>query len=212
MNSLSRDLTRTLRYWYIDGLSEIAGGLVILLLGLTDLLAALVVTRQPYWNWILGIGQPLLIFGAALLTRNLLPKIKEKVTYPRTGYVEYRKRTPSQKLRRILLPFLAAFFISALLGLFNQLIPDRYWPLLLAACMGLAITYLGIWLDLRRFYLEGFFCLVLGAALSWANLSDQWAAAYIFSGLGLMWVISGAIVFIRYLRSTAAREQGAEDE
>jgi MFS family permease len=211
MNSLSKDLTRTLRYWYIDGLSEIAGGLVVLLLGLTDLLAALV-TRLPYWNWILGIGQPLLIFGAALLTRNLLPKIKEKVTYPRTGYVEYRKRTPSQKLRRILLPFLVAFLISALLGVFNQLIPDRYWPLLLAACMGLAITYLGIWLDLRRFYLEGFFCLVLGAALSWANLSDQWAAAYIFSGLGLMWVISGFIVFIRYLRSTAACEQGAEDE
>jgi hypothetical protein len=211
MNQVSKDLTRTLRYWYIDGLSEIAGGLVILLLGLTDFLAALF-TGQPYWNWIIGFGQPLLILGAAILTRTYLPKIKEKITYPRTGYVEYHKRTPSQTLQRVLLPFLIAFVISALLGVIDNKIPDRYWPLLLSGCVALAMAYLGARLDVHRFYLEAFFCVLLGVVLYSANLPYQWSAAFVFSGMGILWCLFGIIVFVHYLHSTSAYRPGAEDE
>ena len=102
---------RTRRYWYEDGFAELASGGLMLLAGIG--LAAAYRIFAGLGRWVAGshgragmvvlvvviAAQALaLIIGRAM--RGEIQAAKERVTYPRTGYVAYRQPRPKQRSLR----------------------------------------------------------------------------------------------------------------
>ena len=80
---------RVKRYWYTDGIAEISSGGMFLLLGLYF-------GVQGYFgetslvSIILQVSMVLLMVGGIFGVRWLVNTLKTRLTYPRTGFVEYR--------------------------------------------------------------------------------------------------------------------------
>lgn len=205
---IRNNLNRPQRYWYVDGLAELAGGFVIFLIGLIYAIAGLLPDGMPR-ALVLGLGSPAIILLSAWGSRKIIAFLKERLTYPRTGYVAYRQPTGSKRWSRILLVAFLAFTISALTALLGRSLPERIWPALTGVMLALAIGYLGARIGLRRFYAVAGFSLLEGIAAFYLDLPDPWSAALVFGLEGLAWILSGALVLAHYLRTT--RPLSAED-
>ena len=89
MDQVENLVARPRLYYNIDGLGELGGGVLSLGIALLLSLPANSVWHKASW---------FLFFGLALAIRYAIEAIKTHITYPRTGFVEYRKgdrwRTP----------------------------------------------------------------------------------------------------------------------
>jgi hypothetical protein len=62
--------------------------------------------------------------------------------------------------------------------------------------------YIGYLVAVPRFYLTGFLILMLGSIISWINPTGALPFMLLFSGMGIIWIISGLITLFLYLRNT----------
>jgi hypothetical protein len=189
------------RYWYVDGLTEMGAGILILTLGLLYLLIALL-SPGDFADWLMGLGQPLLLGLGYLVVNWAVKHFKEKITYPRTGYVSYRQERGKQRLGMILLTFGLGALFAAALAVAGKMTGERWLPLWIGLLLGGAVAYLGYSYDLVRFYLLGIFTAVLGGLGAVLGLADKFAMALFFGGFGLGWIVSGTYALRSYLRYT----------
>lgn len=205
------NLARPQRYWYVDGLAEMAGGGVIFLIGLCYTIAGLL-PPGPARGLVLGIGQPLLVLTAAWFSQRTVRTLKERLTYPRTGYVEYRRPAGSKRWARVFLLGFVSFSVAALTALLGRDLPDRFWPLFTGLMLALAIAYLGARIGLKRFFAVALFSLLLGGAVFYLNPPNPWSAALVFGLEGLAWTASGVLTLRQYLRDTHPLDAEDGDE
>lgn len=198
--NINHTIRKTWSYWYIDGLVEILGGVVVLLIALLQFVLSLPQFR-PAAAIGIGLGQPLLILGGLLIGGRIVSRFKERWTYPHTGYVAYPKKGPRRKLFAAVL---GGMFSIVILLVLNQLIPiygDRFLPALVGVLMGVFVAYLGWRVAVRRFYWIGGLTFLSGLYSAWANLPAELAMIPILLVLGLGWLIGGSLTLNGYLRS-----------
>jgi MFS family permease len=127
MDQVRSLLDRPKFYYNIDGVGELGGG--VMCLGFALLLCLL--TRSPADS----VWQQISVFvfiGLALLIRHGTKAVKTRITYPRTGFVEYRKRWQTQAIA-------AALGALAAAGLAVGF--RRHWDIsMLAPLIGLAFA------------------------------------------------------------------------
>src|SRR5512138_3625395 len=88
-DNLSDVEQRVKRYWYVDGFGELVGGG-----GMCLILAVYFATQQYFGDdslvgRLLQVGLFFVLVGGMFLVRRLINAAKLRVTYLRTGYVEY---------------------------------------------------------------------------------------------------------------------------
>ena len=192
---------RTQRYWYVDGISEIAAGAVFLIMGLFFLLIGLSETGSAT-GLILAIGQPLIVLLGIWGAGRAVKFLKERITYPRTGYVLYPRKPAKRRLATLVL----AVVISLLMTIFIAWLTDHFgrnWiPALAGFMLGLVMVLLGYRFGLIRFYLLGAFTLFLGMAMAFLPLEEKFDTAIFFSVFGLAWISSGGLTLRHYMRNT----------
>lgn len=193
---------RPQRYWYVDGLAEIGGGVVILSLGILFGISALLADGKLK-GLLTGIGQPVLIIGLSLLVRWIVTYLKERITYPRTGYVAYRRPEPRRRIGGILLTILFAAGIGMLVLISRSWLNLQWLPAVTGVFAGLLIYLIALRIRLLRFYLLAVFTLAVGVATSLLRLAEPYDSTLFFCLIGLGWIVSGTVTLIRYLRSTA---------
>ncbi len=106
-NDINHTVQRTCQYWFIDGLAELSVWGLFLLLGIYFFIQAIL----PSGSLVLLIFQlsfVFVLFGMLFTSRYLLNKFKSKITFPRTGYVSYKKASKVQKLTSASLALLIA--------------------------------------------------------------------------------------------------------
>lgn len=201
---------RTERYWYQDGIWEIGFGLINALLAGFFLLVA-----QRDWTGpmalVLLVVQAGVIIGAFLLMSRVIKALKERITYPRTGYVAYRRPAPGARLKRALLTALIAAIVGALVGVTAaaRLAPNRM-PLVTSIVMAAALAYLGFRFSLLRLFLTAGLTVAFGFIVALIPLSDTYSTAAYFGGFGLLMLASGGFTLLHYLHSTRPAS-GSED-
>ena len=196
---LSNVEKRLKRYWYTDGIGELAGGGMLLLLGLY-FAGQEWLPEGSALRGILQASLALLLVGGAFATRWIVNAMKLRLTYPRTGYVEYPAGAKNTAPRRLLTGGIAAL-VAALLVVAGRWAGSFDW---MTAFTGLVFGLVFILLrarasGLNRFYILGIFCLVLGLGLSFSGVRLGFSLGLLYSLTGLATMISGAIVLRNYL-------------
>jgi hypothetical protein len=198
---INQAANRARRYWYVDGLNEAAFGGLCLLLGIYfQIQDSLQISSLP--RQLLEAGLVLFIVAIVLLLSKLVTFLKERITYPRSGYVSYRR--PST-IRRFAIGLLAAVIASVLSAVLMIAPPGLDW---MAGLTGLALA--AVWLFLAwHFQLSRFLALSLvslGGGIFLAPMQPDGvagiAAMYFLEGTALL--VSGGITFWAYLRRTQA--------
>jgi hypothetical protein len=188
---------RTRRYWYIDGIAEVVMGGVSLILGVYFLLQALL-PEESLLSQLLNAGMALVIIGLVFLSRRIIAFAKERLTYPRSGYVSYRQ--PPANRRWIAAG--AALVIAALAVLLSAKAPPvvAWVPLISGILIGAALVYFSYKVSVGRIFVLAVLSLLLGLALGFSSLEDILGLAIYYALMGLAFSISGGLTLARYLR------------
>jgi hypothetical protein len=205
-NNLTDVEQRVKRYWFKDGLGELVGGAMILLIGLY-FVGQVWLPEGSMGRTLLQSSLALLLIGGALATRWLVNALKARITYPRTGYVEYEpgpKNTPSGRVFTVGI----AISVSALLVIFGRSFGSFNW---LPGFTGLLFGVVFMILRARsngvgRFYVLGTFCVILGMALSFSGLPMAYSLGLLYGLTGIVSMVSGGITLLRYLRENPLSE------
>jgi len=194
-------MRNTRRYWFIDGLSEITGGVLIILIAFSYRLIYLL-DDSASRTMLLLIGQPALILLSAYFSRKFIIKLKERFTYPRTGFVKFHAAKPNKRVKRILLVILIAGGVSIFISFMASMIPDRYLPVISSIFIGAYSWVLGYLNGVRRFYIIAILIVIFGGLISWINLGGGLPYIYLLTGIGVIWVLSGGWTLVRYMNQT----------
>ena len=198
---INETIKRTQRYWYVDGFAEIGVGILLMLIILFNYAAGLV--RQPALQVILfTLGMPALIILGGRAVSRVVVRLKEKYTYPRTGYISYPRKAGSQRWKRALLAAALGALVGGLTSLLSGKLPPVYQQIFVSVMIALAYIYVGYSLGLKRFYLFAAACLALLGIARLAGAEETDFFLLFFLGQGLVWIISGIFALRAYLHAT----------
>jgi hypothetical protein len=200
MDQVASLLKRPKLYYNIDGVGELGMGVMMLGFGL-------MMWVQPHAPkgsaWLRNAG---VLCLAALLYYGT-KAIKERVTYPRTGFVEYRKRDGVRSA-------IAAALLVPLFAVGIRVVHGHHWymppfgslyGLFLSAGYAYGIARVARWkLIVAVAMAAGSLALAYPPASLTGAVADIGTYALCFLLFGPLFLISGAISFWLYLRRTPA--------
>jgi hypothetical protein len=190
---------RVRRYWYTDGIAELASGGMFLLLGLYFGVLGYF-EEGSLVSVILQVSMILVFVGGAFGVRWLVNTLKTRLTYPRTGFVEYRVNEKDVKGRRYIVMAVAMMFAVASIVLIDTIRSLESMVLFSGVIIGVIFVALrGRSSGLKRFYLLGGLSVALGIGLAFSNLSQVYTLSIFYGLLGIAILISGGLVMRQYL-------------
>jgi len=199
---------RIKRYWFSDGIGELAGGGMFLLLaayfGIPQFLG-----ENNLLSVILQSSLVLVMVAGIFVVRWLVTVLKTRLTYPRTGYVEYRvDKKHAIRIRTLAMAFaMVIAFLMVLLARSIQIVDSTV--LVTGVVVGVVFVILrGKSYGVQRFYLLGAISVVIGIALSFSGLPNGYSLAAFYGLMGLGVMISGGWVLFRYLKNNPLPTEG----
>lgn len=198
-NDIKEVEQRVKRYWYTDGIAELAGGGMFVLLGLYFGIQGYV-DENSLVSIVLQVNLALMMIGGAFGVRWVVNTLKTRLTYPRTGYVEYRVNAQEVKVRRYWVLGVAMVISMASILLIDTIRGLDSMTLVTGLLVGLVFIVLrGKSSGLKRFYILGGLSIALGVGLSFSGLTQAYSLGLFYSLLGIGILISGGLVLSRYL-------------
>ena len=193
---------RAYRYWYEDGFIDLLLGAFFLLVGVTSLLQDAQLPGGLVTA--LNVARVIVVLAAALALRRIVRKLKQQVTYPRTGYVGYRQRPGWLRWVRVGTGLVTGVLIGLLAASRSEAV--RWLPVLVGIVIGVAHFYVGTSFHLTRYHLLALVAVLLGSVVAWLDLSGTLQLALLLGGVGCAQIIAGAVTLIGYLRRHPRQE------
>jgi hypothetical protein len=189
---------RIRRYWFEDGFAELGLGALFTVVGLAFAIGAL--ADDPTLRALALAMLLVVVVLGTIAVRALIRVSKERFTYPRTGYVEYRRAASRGRSVAAILVIAvgASLAVAAQAGA-----PDRtlaVQTLTLAA----VICIPGLRFGLFRFYGLAAATLAAGGAGLLLVLGESGGSALLYGGSGVVLLLSGASTLWAYLRHAGA--------
>ncbi|MGQ9675890.1 MAG: hypothetical protein ACUVX1_09505 [Chloroflexota bacterium] len=210
-DDIDKAVKRTQQYWFIDGLTEIAVGVVFVLVGLLFLVESFAPPDSPLAH-ISALGLPLIVIIGWSVTSRLVSAAKARLTYPRTGYVKYRRPPTRQRVNRFVVGAAVGAGVGFVVATLALTAPASLaWiPALQGLIVGAFWAYFGWHFALTRFYVLAIVSVALGPATALAGLGDIRGNGVYFSLMGMAMIVSGGLALISYLRQTKAPGDDAQ--
>ena len=188
---------RPMRYWNLDGLPELLMGLLWMLWGGAWLFGQ-TLPRGSVWNayWVVT---PALLALSAFATVWLTKKLKERITFPRAGYVEWKEPTRAQRLSAAGIAMATAMILAMLVvrsraeGLEDVAAPG------LGVLLSLAFVVASVRQRAPQFLAIAGVALALGLVLG--AMKTGWEAAnWLFVAVGAVSALLGAVRLHGFLK------------
>ena len=198
-DNLKSSQIRATQYWFTDGLLELSGGTICLLLAVYFAIQQIIPVSSGAFALIF-----LALFVAAFGIRKLMLSIRQRSTYPRTGYIELKKGWQNRRLSWVAIVF-TVLLLAFLLFTILRGIQTMMWMPVIGGIIYLFLFFLvGYRTKLNRFYFVSAFSLLLGLFLSFSGLGDFWGEALLSLGTGLVLLAFGTVTRIDYLHHSPA--------
>lgn len=197
-----RDLeSRPRRYWNIDGIPELVMGLVWILWGGAFLIGDRIPKGSPaniYW-----MAFPAILVFTGVASTWLVRRLKERITYPRTGYVEYREPGALARTMTALIAVCTAAAAAALILTGRAAGVEHSAAPAIGVILSIAFLVASVRQKAPHFLALSGVALALGAAF--AALKLGWTGtSWLFVWLGGAAVTLGAWRLRRYVRKHPA--------
>ena len=190
---------RVKRYWYVDGFGELVGG------GGMCLILGIYFAAQQYFGddspmgSLLQMSLALVLIGGGLLVRRLIGTAKARVTYPRTGYVEYSE-PQNKRLMGVLAAIVGMVMAMTFVFIVRQFNSIDAMVAVTGAVMGIILFVKQIWTaKMKRFYILSIASLLYGAALSVSGLPRGYNLGLFYVLMSISFMISGGLTLKKYL-------------
>ena len=196
---LKHSQLRTVQYFFVDGSFEVGFGFLCLIL------AVFFYTETRVEGWVSGLvdgSLVLVMIGGAWLINRLIKQIKERITWPRSGYITYTRPEGRRRTWRIVLGMLGGGLVAVAATVFTSTsnLHIAVIPLLSGCLLGLVMVFLGWRASILRFYLLGLVSAFLGLALAYSRWPDSTPLAGYYFFFGLVLLLSGICALRSYLR------------
>lgn len=210
-NRLNKTQLRTIQYWFEDGIVELGIGSLFLLLGIYFYLQATL--KNTYWVEQLSVAFVLVFVVGWYLIDSFIRSAKERITFPRTGYVAYKSDKNNKKLLRLVLAIIVGVLVSAgLLVMFSSrpLGIDNMLPAATGLTIAIVLGIMGFYTSLPRFYIPAVFGLLCGVGLTMSGSGNNLGTAFVYLTTAFVLIIIGAIIFRRYLKVNPVPADGQQ--
>jgi hypothetical protein len=186
------------RYWTVDGIPELVMGGIWIVWGSAVLIGESL-PRGPgfvaYW-----LAVPAVLALSGFWSRWLVTRLKERLTYPRTGYVDYPEPAPRTRLMVAGVAIAAAATMAGLLLTGRAAGAERVAAPAVGVVLSLAFLVISVRQRAPHLLALAGVALALGIAggvvkLGWSSLN------WLFVGLGLAATGIGALRLRRYLKA-----------
>ncbi len=192
---INRTVKRTSGYYFQDGIVEIFSGLVFAAIAALFFVEGFLDPPIPSFS---AFSLPVILLVSMLVGRWVIPLFKERVTHPRTGYVEYSRLSGGRRLLVLAIAAGMSVILAAVMMAARGLWP--WIPLLNGLTIGSFLLFMAWMLRLSRFHALGCLSAAAGAAASLADLGETIGTACYFGIMGLVLFLSGVMVLRGYLQ------------
>jgi hypothetical protein len=200
-DDLKKPQLRALQYWLVDGVGELFVGFFFLLVAIVYYLKES--APGTILSKIFSIASVILVCGGAFGSRWIIQRIKERTTYPNTGYVTYNSgwnKKNNSAIAIVVMTLLLAYVIITLV------IDTKFidWgPVVGGLFMGILLVQVGYRFATPRLYILAFLGLLIGAGLVISGLSLVLGWPLFFGLFGLILITSGSLTLRKYLCQTS---------
>ena len=160
INKLNATERRARGYWFVDGLAEIGGGILLMILGVPYLVWSL----APHGSrlaQVISKGRDIILLAGIVVLFIVIREIKQLSTFPRSGFIDERRPRGKQVLNVILLIFGFMILFPFLLIAGLRLIPSfaicfldtmLFFPTILGLFFMVGLVMWGRSTGIKRFY------------------------------------------------------------
>jgi hypothetical protein len=194
---------RAIQYFYVDGSFEFGFGLLCLILAVFFYAETHV---QGWLSVIVDSSLVLVMIGGAWLINRLIKRLKERITWPRTGYVTYSRQNGRKRGWGIALGMVSGGLVAAIATVLvtTPNVQVAAMPLLSGFLLGVVMVVLGWRARLMRFYLLAGLSTAVGIALAYSRMENIFALAAYYLVFSLVLFATGTCVLRTYLRQNPA--------
>ena len=198
-DELKKPQLRAIQYFYVDGSFEFGFGLLCLILGVFFYVETHV---QGWLSAVVDGSLILVMIGGAWLIFRLIKKLKEQITWPRTGYVTYNRQEGYKRGWRVALGMISGGLVAATVAVLVTIpsIHIAMMPLLSGFLLGIVMAVFGWRNRLMRFYFLAGLSTAVGIALAYSRMQNIVALAVYYLIFGLLLFATGTWVLRVYLR------------
>lgn len=196
---VDRAMQRAQQYWYRDGLFELGAAVIFAVLGIYFYLTATLPEGSGLKS-LLESSFVLLIVGGSFLGGWMLRMLKQRITYPRTGYVSYRKRTGKYQWILVIFTMIVSGITAAML--INAPGSLDMMPAATGVILGIILIFFSFRGGAVRFFILGLLSILVGLGLSMAGFGNQLGLSYYYFIVCIVLLLSGATALLNYLRTT----------
>ena len=206
-NELDEKQLRARQYWYVDGTYEFnMAGIFLLLTGYFLLLAKFEGTK---FGAFLSVIMVLVFLGGIFGVSWLIRQLKNRVTFPRTGYVAYQRENKEKRKKRLVWVggFSGILSVLIIMAINNASTPLNWIPGFTGAMMAIASIIFGVRMRIVRFYWIAALSMVIGLATMIIPTDLTIGLAIYYGVMGMIMLVIGGFVLSTYLRSTTPPEE-----
>lgn len=199
---------RAFQYWYVDGSFEFFFGGICLILAAYFYAEFLL---AEFWvSNLMIVFFLLFMIGGAFVINRLVMTLKERITFPRTGYISFPRKTGSSRWGRALLLGAVSAIISGGMVLLLANRPAGFdWTVTATGLLfGAVVTYLGFRTGAARFFIHAALSVGLGLAFGFVNLPNNIGLTAFYGLLGLGMLLVGGLSLWQYLRHNPKQPDG----
>jgi hypothetical protein len=190
---------RVKRYWYVDGFGELVGGGGMCLILAIYFAAGEYFGAESFFGGILQASVVLVLLSGMVLVRRLIVAAKQRVTYPRTGYVEYsqpKNKVAASVLSAVVGVIMAVTFVFTVRQ-FNKI---DGMVAISGLVMGIVLFAKQVWtVRVKRFYILSAAAIIYGGVLAISGLSRGYNLGLFYALMSLSFAISGGLTLKKYL-------------
>ncbi len=204
--NLKASQQRAVQYWFIDGLVELSGGLICLLLAIYFIVQQILPVSQGSFALLF-----LIVFVAAFGIRKLMLWYRERSTYSHTGFIELKKGWENRWFLSTAIGF-SLLLLGLILYTIQRGIETVLWMPALGGAVFAFIFYLaGYRTGLVRFIFLAIFCLLLGVCLALSGIGDLWGTALLSVFTSLTLFAFGIVTRMAYVRQLKHTSEQADE-
>ncbi len=195
-------LNRAYAHWLKDGIFEIGIGMLFAGVGILRAMIHFAGDKTAAYYW-LAAGLLLFMIGVAWGGKRFGEALKERITYPRTGYTSFKPKKYNYK--RLLVLLLFGMMLGGVFGVLatqpNQQEIGGIVPITLGIIGAIVFTYAGQRIKVKRLYYLAVFSLGIGLVIGVLGIGVVLGLSYFYLSIGLTMIVTGCLALVQYLHS-----------